>query len=615
MARTGFRRSVLAASLACGAMAVAPGVASAQSSLLGGLTGGLTGAGSQGQGGGGGYGGSFNCDASALRISLLGSTLLEPVTANRGSTDCQNDAHSLLTLPPPLNAKVVYAQTGVDTDTRSSDGWGGTKAGAEGGIANLGIGMGGLQAALNQSLQQLVQPLVNAMQPITIPLLGGSGSGTTGSVTGLLGGTSTSGLLGGTSSVTGLLGGTSTGSLLNNLPGGLGTALSGLTSITIDPRPAVQSLLTNLINTNTDLLDLQVATSEATAKCVNGQPDLDGQSQLANLSLLGQQLPLDQAVTQAITLLNTQNIDLSNLDLSMIQLPAGLNLSALQTSTLLQSVIKPVLAALPPLQIPAQIAQISIVPKEQTITTDPDGTKHLTQDALHVHLSALGMPLLDAVLGEARISSNSVSCDYAHDSSASQLALQCTQRKLTLIDVLQNGNHVDFYGAADKSLVGQTVGIVFNGGSKVIATAKVGADGLFRTTGPLPPQSIRFSNTARYQAVDAAGERSLNLKLHRRMLVDSITSSGGQVHITGTVTGPLADPVQSITIQRRVSCTTLVNVTTVHPDKNGHWSATVAPPPHSQAAVYRATTAVRKNMHNPKRFPTFTLPRVVEING
>jgi hypothetical protein len=603
MARTGFRRSLLAASAACGAMALAPAAASAQTSLLSGLTSGLTGASAQGGQGGAG---TFNCDASALRLSLLGSTLLEPITANRGQAECQNDSHSLLTLPPPLAANLVYAQTAVSQD--------GETAGSQGGIANLAIGAGGLNAALASSVQNLVQPIINSIQPITIPLLGGTGSGLPVS---LPGGTSTTGLLGGTNT-TGLLGSTGTGSLLGNLPGGLGTALNGLSSITIDPRGAIQSLINTAIAANTDLLDLQVATSQATAQCEvqdsSGKmgPVLSGSSQLANLSLLGQTIPLDSTLTQALTMLNTQNINLGNLDLSQIQLPAGLNLTSTQLTSLLTNVIKPALAALPPIAIPGLNGLLTIEPKKQIITTDPDGTQHLTQEALHVNVSIMGMSILDAVLGEARVSSNSVACQQVAG-TASQLALQCTKRKLTLIDVLQNGNHVDFYGAADKSLVGKTVGIVFNGGSKVIATAKVGPDGLFRTTGPLPPMSIRYSNSARYQAVDSAGERSLNLKLHRRMIVDSITSSGGQVHISGTVTKPLADPVQSITIQRRVSCTTLVTVKTVHPDANGHWSVSVAPPPNAQAAVYRASTQVRKNTDNPKRFPTFTLPRVVEI--
>ena len=36
-------------------------------------------------------------------------------------------------------------------------------------------------------------------------------------------------------------------------------------------------------------------------------------------------------------------------------------------------------------------------------------------------------------------------------------------------------------------------------------------------------------------------------------------------------------------------------------------------PPSGQAAVYRLATKVRKNLHNHKLFPTFTLPRAVAL--
>ena len=40
---------------------------------------------------------------------------------------------------------------------------------------------------------------------------------------------------------------------------------------------------------------------------------------------------------------------------------------------------------------------------------------------------------------------------------------------------------------------------------------------------------------------------------------------------------------------------------------------TVSAPPKQQAAVYRFETRVRKNYSNPKLFPTFTLPRYVDL--
>lgn len=61
--------------------------------------------------------------------------------------------------------------------------------------------------------------------------------------------------------------------------------------------------------------------------------------------------------------------------------------------------------------------------------------------------------------------------------AASQLALQCPTRKLTLIDVIQRGNRVALLGAADKSLIGRKVTITLVGNHKRVASAVVGTDG------------------------------------------------------------------------------------------------------------------------------------------
>jgi hypothetical protein len=332
---------------------------------------------------------------------------------------------------------------------------------------------------------------------------------------------------------------------------------------------------------------------------------LSGTSNVAGLSVLGQTLPIDAAVSQALTLLNSQDIDLSKLDLSKVQLPAGLSFTTPGVGTLLQSVLGPILKSLPPIKIPAQLATVDVVPNEQIVS---NGT--LTQRALHVTVTLLAQNILDLVLGEARVSNASVNC--AGPNQASQLALQCTTRKLTLIDVLQQGNRVKLLGAAQRTLIGKQVAIYFTSTHQQVATATVRPDGFFTATAPLPPMSVRYTNLARYQAV-AGGEHSLNLKLHRRMVVSHISAKGGKVTISGQVIRPLASPTAGITIQRRVSCTSLVNVKRIMPDKNGNFSVTIAAPPHTQAAVYRAATFVRKFVTNPKRFPTFTLPQYVEL--
>jgi hypothetical protein len=126
------------------------------------------------------------------------------------------------------------------------------------------------------------------------------------------------------------------------------------------------------------------------------------------------------------------------------------------------------------------------------------------------------------------------------------------------------------------------------------------------------PRRVRFTNRASYQASIGA-ERSPSLKLTRRMLVDSIASRAGKVVIHGHVVRPLAQPIATILVQRRVSCSSTVTVKRIKPRRNGTFTVTLAAPPHTQAAVYLATTRVRQTVSNRKTFPTSTLPRVVVI--
>jgi hypothetical protein len=191
--------------------------------------------------------------------------------------------------------------------------------------------------------------------------------------------------------------------------------------------------------------------------------------------------------------------------------------------------------------------------------------------------------------------------------------MQCTRRRLTLIDVLRRGNRVALLGAADRSLVGRTVDIFFRAGEKLVARATITSDGFFHAHAPLPPAAIRATNAARYEA-KIGTERSLDLKLMRRMIVRSVVSSGGIVTITGRVTGPLARPVVPITVERRVSCAQWVDVTGVMPRSDGTFTIKMRAPPRAQAAVFRAATLVPKNARSRKLFTTFTLPRVVALN-
>ena len=108
-------------------------------------------------------------------------------------------------------------------------------------------------------------------------------------------------------------------------------------------------------------------------------------------------------------------------------------------------------------------------------------------------------------------------------------------------------------------------------------------------------------------------EKSLRLKLIRRMIVRSVRSKGGKVTISGRVSRPLGKPARTIRVVRRVSCKRGIVVKRIKPRRNGTFRVTVSAPPKTQAAVYRLGTQVRKNTRNPKLFPTFTLPRAVEV--
>jgi hypothetical protein len=200
----------------------------------------------------------------------------------------------------------------------------------------------------------------------------------------------------------------------------------------------------------------------------------------------------------------------------------------------------------------------------------------------------------------------------AHQPPPPPAQLACTTRKLALIDVLERNGYARLYGAADRRFIGKRVSIVASWSGKTVARPTVGKDGTFLAKGKLPPMAVRHSNRARYQA-KIGEERSLRLKLFRRMLVTQLSSKSGKVTIKGRVVLPLGTPVQKITIKRRVSCTKNVVVKSLRPDSKGRFSITLGGPPSGQAAVYRLATKVRKNMHNRKLFPTFTLPRAVAL--
>jgi hypothetical protein len=479
---------------------------------------------------------AWNCDATALRGSVLGGAVVAPVSANLGQPACRDqraDGSSLL--PAPLGSSLLFAETALRNPSLPIVG---QVANATGGLADLRLGpLGSLPVDLpvEQAVESVPLVSVPGVPPLVPPL-------------------------------------------------------------TLDLRPALRNTLTSL--QNLDVLSLQSVVSYASGSYANGLPNLNGSSSVAGLRVLGQDIPTDRAVDQTIELLGAQTIDPSTLDIASL-LPPGVSLPLVQTA------VQAALDALPPIQLPATLAQLRTTGPTTTRTSDS-----LTQRAMGLDLRVANLPILDVVMGEASIRAGTLPGGTAAPSATA--ALQCTTRRLVLIDVVQKGGRVQILGAADRRYIGRTVDIVFTGTNRRVARARVRRDGTFTTTAPLPRRTLRATNRARYQA-RVGREQSLRLKLQRRMIVRSLRVERGKVRISGRVTRPLAAPARTIEVRRRESCKKWVLVKRIRPRRDGTFSTTVAAPSGKLAATYRFATRVRKTRRNPKTFPTFTLPRHVDL--
>ncbi len=487
----------------------------------------------------------FNCDASALRGTVLSAASIEPVTANHGQPACLAADNGVgVSLPPTLSASAVFARTSAQgaADQRI--------ASSTGGVADLHVHSVALAA-------------LNNLANVTVPGVG-----------------------------------------------------------SVDLRPALQAL-----QARTDLLRVTTAVASADGRCASGSPVLSGSSQLLGLTVLGQQVSANTASLD-VTL---DPSDLTDADIAALGLPA-----------IDIPLIRIFVNAAPDITV----AQVSATIGGQTTVNG-----ELTQQAARVHVTSAGQNVADLVLGEATTTGAGVDCappvsppvglppvglppiaqppiaqpfdrltaqqqgdqlELQRGQAVAAASLSCTTRRLVLVDVLRQGNRVKLLGVADKRYIGQRVGIVFTATGRTVARATVLRDGTFATTAALPARAIRNTNRARYQAV-RGGERSLRLKLARRMVVSSLTSRNGRVTIAGRITRPLGKPIQAITLQRRVSCTRYIAVKRFTPSRTGRFQVTTSAPKGPTTAVYRLSTRVPKTTSNAKLYPTFTLPRAVSI--
>jgi hypothetical protein len=364
----------------------------------------------------------------------------------------------------------------------------------------------------------------------------------------------------------------------------------------VDLRPALEALIQPRALPDVELLRVKAAQADASARCVGGIPRFSGASSLASIAVKGEELGLANAVNETVRLIDSQTIDPSDVDISKIVRPPGVDLSALQ------AVIQPVLNGLPNITVPATIARIRVTPNERI----ESGTR-LIQRALRAEITIAGQQLADVVAGEAIVGVDDINCG-----GVAGLALECTLRRLVLIDVYEHAGRVRLLGAADRRYIGRRVRIRFMADGKTVARPRVRKDGTFRATAPLPDARIRWTNRARYEA-SIRKQRSMRLKLMRRMLVTEMSSRKGVVTIAGRVVQPLTEPVETVLVKRRVTCERWKVVKRFKPARDGSFRVRLKAPDDGEAAVYRMNTRVKLYDWFAKTYPTFTLPRYVDL--
>ena len=102
------------------------------------------------------------------------------------------------------------------------------------------------------------------------------------------------------------------------------------------------------------------------------------------------------------------------------------------------------------------------------------------------------------------------------------------------------------------------------------------------------------------------------------MYTTAITTAGRTITFSGTITEPLARPIQPVIIRASTACSTIGKgaiVATVRPSARGAFAAKFTLPA-SQSVVYlRAQTKVRKNTRSERTFASFTLIRGLKVGG
>ncbi|HEX6713266.1 MAG TPA: hypothetical protein VF066_07770 [Thermoleophilaceae bacterium] len=492
----------------------------------------------------------FNCDASALRLTLGGQATVEPITANRGQAECKDVKSQTKQTIGPVTIGALIAETSVPNATQVD---------AQGGLGLLSVSAEALAGIPIPTLDQIDQ-----IPPVVVPV----------------------------SPLDQVLG----------LP----------PEITVDIRPAVKSIVAGL--KTGPLLEVAGSLANAHARCDGSTPVLTGDTQTAGLKVLGQEIPTNAVVNQVLTLYNGQTIDPGALDLTQIPLPPAVSILTPTLQQIAQNLVKDFLAQMPDITLPEALINLSVKPSSQVKTDGGLTQQGLSVSLSLLGQNVVSLVAGEARVSvdSVKCTVSTPQGEVAPVSAVPEQALSCSTRRLALINVLDRGSYVAIYGAADKRLAGKRVSIRSKAdGGKVVARPRVNRYGLFHAKAPLPPERYRHTNTARYKAVHGSDE-SLNLKLHRRMVFTSVKSAHGKVTLSGIVTKPWTKD-REIVIRQRLTCRKQKVVARVHPDSRGRFKVTVKAPKNGDVGVYRATTMVAFPDPDAPDFRTYTLPGLVRF--
>src|SRR5688572_7399994 len=289
---------------------------------------------------GGASAANWTCEGSAVRGTVLGQATIEPLTANKGQETCKPARAGLAGLTAGLPLPLGVTALGAETTVEGAD-----QPVARQKVAALG-GIADLSVrALPELPLQVPLPDLSQVPTITVPGVG-----------------------------------------------------------SVDLKPAVQALLPNGRLPNADIVRIQGLVSYAAGECTDAGVQLNGSSRVAGLTVLGQELPLNQVVERTLTLVDSQNIDPSNAPIDAV-LPPGVVLDPVT-----RGVIQSALDAIPTITIPATLVTVKVTPAQQI---REGGT--LTQRALQVQVGLLGQSLADLVIGEASVGASDISCAAAQE--------------------------------------------------------------------------------------------------------------------------------------------------------------------------------------------------------